>query len=137
MATKRQVLSLFGLLQYACKVIRPGRTAQVSIPQTSIQMLGRWKSNAYQLYIKTPPRELAFFKIHDIKPCTSHYTLSSNCVLLHHQSPYSTASAASQSATICTHMSNHVVLVFICIMCLYIYICDRACENRAYLHITS
>ena len=32
--------------------------AQVNIPRTSIQMLGRWKSYAYQTYIKTPPQEL-------------------------------------------------------------------------------
>jgi len=34
---------------------------QANIPDSSIQMLGRWKSNAYQSYIKTPPQELACF----------------------------------------------------------------------------
>ena len=32
---------------------------QVSIPDTIIKMLGRWKSDAYQSYIKTPPQELS------------------------------------------------------------------------------
>ena len=35
--------------------------AQANIPHASIQMLGRWKSNAYQMYIKTLPQELAHF----------------------------------------------------------------------------
>ena len=34
---------------------------QANIPDLSIQMLGRWKTNAYQTYIKTPPQELARF----------------------------------------------------------------------------
>jgi len=33
--------------------------ALAQIPDASIKMLGRWKSDAYQCYIKTPPRELA------------------------------------------------------------------------------
>lgn len=33
--------------------------AQAHIPDASIKMLGRWKSDAYQCYIKTPPQELA------------------------------------------------------------------------------
>ena len=32
---------------------------QAKIPETHIQMLGRWRSDAYQRYIKTPPSELA------------------------------------------------------------------------------
>jgi len=31
---------------------------------SSIQMLGRWKSNAYQIYFKTPPQELAHFSVY-------------------------------------------------------------------------
>ena len=34
---------------------------QANIPDPSIQMLGRWKSNAYLAYIRTPPQELARF----------------------------------------------------------------------------
>ena len=30
-----------------------------NLPDTYIKMLGRWKSDAYQRYIKTPPSELA------------------------------------------------------------------------------
>ena len=30
-----------------------------NISDTHIQMLGRWKSNAYKLYIQTPPQQLA------------------------------------------------------------------------------
>jgi len=33
--------------------------AQAHILDTIIKMLGRWKSDAYQCYIKTPPQELA------------------------------------------------------------------------------
>ena len=29
-----------------------------NISDTHIQMLGRWKSNAYRLYIQTPPQEI-------------------------------------------------------------------------------
>ena len=36
---------------------------QANMPDTSIQMLGRWKSNAYQIYIKTPSQELARFEL--------------------------------------------------------------------------
>jgi len=32
---------------------------QARIPGSQIKMLGRWQSDAYQLYIKTPPVELA------------------------------------------------------------------------------
>ena len=32
---------------------------QAKIPDTYIQMMGRWQSDAYQQYIKTPPTELA------------------------------------------------------------------------------
>ena len=32
---------------------------QANIPDTIIKMLGRWKSDAYQSYIKTPPQELS------------------------------------------------------------------------------
>ena len=32
---------------------------QAKIPETHIQMLGRWRSDAYQRYIKTLPLELA------------------------------------------------------------------------------
>ena len=32
---------------------------QAKIPETHIQMMGRWRSNAYQQYVKTPPTELA------------------------------------------------------------------------------
>ena len=55
---------------------------QVNIPHTSIQMLRRWKSNAYQLYIET--RAGSFFKIHDIKLTAAHYlpmaSREKNCV---------------------------------------------------------
>jgi len=30
---------------------------QANIPDTIIEMLGRWKSDTYQSYIKTPPQE--------------------------------------------------------------------------------
>ena len=33
--------------------------AQAHIPEAHIKMLGRWRSDAYQQYIKTPPQELA------------------------------------------------------------------------------
>ena len=33
----------------------------VNIPDIHIQTLGRWQSNAYQAYIKTPPTEIAAF----------------------------------------------------------------------------
>ena len=33
--------------------------ADACIPETSIKMLGRWQSDAYQRYIKTPPHDLA------------------------------------------------------------------------------
>ena len=32
---------------------------QAKVPDTLIKMMGRWKSDAYQSYIKTPPQELA------------------------------------------------------------------------------
>jgi len=32
---------------------------QAGIPDSQIKMLGRWQSDAYQRYIKTPPMELA------------------------------------------------------------------------------
>ena len=32
---------------------------QANIPDTFIKMMGRWKNDAYQSYIKTPPQELA------------------------------------------------------------------------------
>ena len=32
---------------------------QANIPDAIIKMLGRWKSDAYQSYIKTPPQELS------------------------------------------------------------------------------
>jgi len=35
--------------------------AQANIPDAYIKMLGRWQSEAYQRYIKTPPCELAKF----------------------------------------------------------------------------
>ena len=31
----------------------------VNTSDTHIQMLGRWKSNTYKLYIQTPPQEIA------------------------------------------------------------------------------
>ena len=34
---------------------------QANIPDTYIKMLGRWRSDAYQCYIKTPPQDLARF----------------------------------------------------------------------------
>ena len=33
--------------------------AHAHIPDTYIKMLGRWQSDTYQCYIKTPPQELA------------------------------------------------------------------------------
>ena len=48
----------FDTTQYNTHSFRIGTAttaAQANIPHTSIQMLGRWKSNAYQTYIKTPP----------------------------------------------------------------------------------
>ena len=36
-------------------------TAKANIPDAYIKMLGRWQSDAYQRYIKTPPCELAKF----------------------------------------------------------------------------
>ena len=36
-------------------------TAKVKIPDVYIKMLGRWLSDAYQRYIRTPPSELAKF----------------------------------------------------------------------------
>jgi len=33
--------------------------AQAHIPDACIKMLGRWRSDAYQRYIKTPPQDLA------------------------------------------------------------------------------
>ena len=33
--------------------------AQADIPDRCIKMLGRWKNDAYQKYIRTPPHELA------------------------------------------------------------------------------
>jgi hypothetical protein len=35
--------------------------AQVGLEDTTIKMLGRWRSNAFQLYIKTPREQLASF----------------------------------------------------------------------------
>jgi len=34
-------------------------TALAHIPDSYIKMMGCWQSDAYQLYIKTPPKELA------------------------------------------------------------------------------
>ena len=34
---------------------------QANIPDTYIKMLDRWRSDAYQCYIKTPPQDLARF----------------------------------------------------------------------------
>jgi len=35
--------------------------AKARIPDICIKMLGRWQSDAYQCYIRTPPRDLAKF----------------------------------------------------------------------------
>ena len=62
----------FDSTQYNTHSFRIGAAttaAQANIPHASIQMLGRWKSNAYQLYVKTPPQELARFS----KYMTSSY----------------------------------------------------------------
>ena len=32
---------------------------QAKIPETHIQMMGHWRSNAHQRYVKAPPTELA------------------------------------------------------------------------------
>jgi len=48
--------------QYNTHRFRIGAAAsavQAKIPESHIKMLGRWESNAYQRYIKTPPSELA------------------------------------------------------------------------------
>lgn len=59
--------SLLKDLQLNCKVFnthsfRSGAATSAkaaNISDTHIQMLGRWKSSAYKLYIQTPPQELA------------------------------------------------------------------------------
>jgi len=43
--------------------------AQVHIPEAHIKMLGRWYSDAYQQYIKTPPRQLAQLSRHLASAC--------------------------------------------------------------------
>ena len=48
--------------QYNTRSFRIGAAttaAQAHIPEAHIKMLGRWRSDAYQRYIKTPPQELA------------------------------------------------------------------------------
>ena len=50
--------------QYNTHSFRIGAAAsakQANIPDTYIKMLGRWRSDAYQCYIKTPPQDLARF----------------------------------------------------------------------------
>ena len=41
---------------------------------TFIQLMERWKSNAYLIYIKTPPMELAKLSKHLIINYQQHYT---------------------------------------------------------------
>ena len=36
---------------------------QVNIPDIHVQMLGRWKSEAYKWYVRTSPQELAHLSI--------------------------------------------------------------------------
>ena len=38
--------------------------AKQGLGDATIKMLGRWKSNAYQLYIKTPRQQLAAISCH-------------------------------------------------------------------------
>ncbi len=48
--------------KYATHSFRSGAAstaAEAGIPDVHIKMLGRWKSDAYQLYVKTPPIKLA------------------------------------------------------------------------------
>ena len=49
--------------QYATHSFRIGAAAttakETGISDVHIKMLGRWKSNAYQLYVRTPRAELA------------------------------------------------------------------------------
>ena len=62
----------FDTTQYNTHSFRIGAAttaAQSNIPHTSIQILGRWKSNAYQTYIKTPPQELARFSKYLASSC--------------------------------------------------------------------
>ena len=42
--------------------------AQADIPDWCIKMLGRWKSDAYQRYIRMPPHELARFSQQLVTP---------------------------------------------------------------------
>ena len=47
---------------------------QANIPDALIQLMGRWKSNAYLTYIKTPPMELAKLSKHLIISYQPPYT---------------------------------------------------------------
>ena len=42
-------------------VLLPPLCMAAGILDVHVKMLGRWKRNAYQLYVKTPPSELASF----------------------------------------------------------------------------
>ena len=63
-ARLREILREAGIddSKYASHSFRSGAAttaAEVGISETHIKMLGRWESDAYQVYVKTPPKKLA------------------------------------------------------------------------------
>ena len=44
---------------YNTHSFRIGAAMEAQIPEAHIKMLGRWRSDTYQLYIRTPAEELA------------------------------------------------------------------------------
>ena len=53
-----------GKYTYGFRIGMATSAKQANIPDTYIQMLGSWGSDAYQHYIKTPPQELAKLSKH-------------------------------------------------------------------------
>ncbi len=57
--------------------------AKRGMGDATIKLLGRWKSNTYQLYIKTPREQLAVPSANIHHPCNRHtYHMIHKCVSL-------------------------------------------------------
>ena len=78
-ARLREILREAGIddSKYASHSFRSGAAttaAEVGISEVHIKMLGRWESDAYQVYVKTPPQKLAELSkrlVANVQSCSS------------------------------------------------------------------